>query len=123
MNNSNFKICSKVIGEGSTYFVIEEGQANLGDFDKALEMVEIASKTGANAIEFQLAKAQDFYIKSHKGYQIYKEREFSDSQLLDLVYFTREKNLDLIVSPLTSKMIGQMVNNGCSAFNINASDL
>ncbi|MDP2685131.1 MAG: N-acetylneuraminate synthase family protein [bacterium] len=113
----------KEIGKGKTYFVIEEGQANLGNFEVALKMVDVAATTGADAIEFQLAKAGDFYIKSHNGYKIYKDREFSDSQLMELSSYTREKGLNLIVSPLTSKMIGQMAINGCSAFNINASDL
>jgi sialic acid synthase SpsE len=116
-------IGSKEIGTTNTYFIIEEGQANLGNFEKALKMVDIASQTGADAIEFQLAKASDFYIQSHKGYKIYSEREFSDSQLAELSSYTQKKGLNLIVSPLTSKMIDQMVENGCSGFNINASDL
>ena len=111
------------IGHNKTYFVIEEGQANLGNFDKSIEMIDAASKTGANAIEFQLAIASDFYIRNHMGYDIYKEREFSNSQLKELASFSNEKGLDLIVSPLTSKMIGLMAKYGCSAFNINASDL
>ena len=75
MNKSQFKIGSKVIGDGSTYFVIEEGQANLGNFELALEMIDLAASTGADAIEFQLAQAAEFYIKSHIGYGLYKERE------------------------------------------------
>lgn len=117
------KIGDKLIGSNDTYFVIEEGQANLGDFNKALEMIDVSAQTGADAIEFQLAKAGDFYIKSHKGYEIYKEREFTDSQLKELSVYSQEKGINLIVSPLTSKMIGQMASNGCSAFNINATDL
>jgi len=117
------KIGKHIIGSKRTFFIIEEGQANLGNFDKALKMVDIAAKIGADAIEFQLAKAGDFYIRNHKGYQIYKDREFSNSQLAELVSYTIEKDLNLIVSPLTSKMVEQMARNGCSAFNINASDL
>jgi N,N'-diacetyllegionaminate synthase len=123
MNKSQFKIGSKVIGDGSTYFVIEEGQANLGNFELALEMIDLAASTGADAIEFQLAQAAEFYIKSHIGYGLYKEREFSDSQLLELVNYTTEKGLDMVVAPLSSKLIETMALNGCAAFNVNASDL
>lgn len=117
------KIDKYEIGRNATYFIIEEGQANLGDFEKALKMIDVASCTGANAIEFQLAKANDFYIKSHEIHKIYKEREFSDSQLAELSSYSKEKELNLIVAPLTSKMVDQMAKNGCSAFNVNASDL
>ena len=117
------KIDNNKIGPNNTYFVIEEGQANLGDFEKALKMIDVAAKTGANAIEFQLAQADDFYIKSHAGHQLYKQREFSDYQLKELVKYSKEQELDMIVAPLSSKLIGKMTLNGCSAFNINGSDL
>ena len=87
------KIDNNKIGPNNTYFVIEEGQANLGDFEKALKMIDVAAKTGANAIEFQLAQADDFYIKSHAGHQLYKQREFSDYQLKELVKYSKERSL------------------------------
>ena len=65
-----FKIGSRTIGAGSAFFVIEEGQANLGDFSKALAMIDAAAGTGADAIEFQLARADDFYVKSDPGHAI-----------------------------------------------------
>lgn len=123
MNNLKFKIGNKIIGEGSTYFIIEEGQANQGNFDVALKMIEAAAKTGADAIEFQIAQADEFYIKSHIGYQIYKDREFSESQLKELVAYTKKHGLDLIVAPFSVGIINVMASYGCAAFNVNASDL
>ena len=58
------KIGQKLINNKSTFFVAEEGQANLGDFNYALKMIDAASQTGVDAIEFQLAYEDDFYIKS-----------------------------------------------------------
>jgi len=123
MNKSHFKIGSKVVGEGSTYFVIEEGQANLGNFEIALKMIDLTASTGADAIEFQLAIAKDFYVKNHDGYEYYLKKEFSNIQLDELISYTKEKNLDLVVAPFSPKIIEYMADNGCTAFNINASDL
>jgi N,N'-diacetyllegionaminate synthase len=117
------KIGSSEIGLKNTYFIIEEGQANLGDFGAALEMIRVAAGTGADAIEFQLATADDFYIRDHHGYNIYKEREFSDSQLIELCSCAKEHDLDLIVAPFSLHIIEVMAANGASAFNINGSDL
>jgi len=41
------RIGTKNIGSDSQYFVIEEDQANLGNFDKALQMIDVANETGA----------------------------------------------------------------------------
>lgn len=113
----------KEIGSGKLFFIIEEGQANLGDFDKALKMIETASNTGADAIEFQLAKAEDFYVQNHEGYEIYKRREFDDSQLTDLILYTKNSGMEFIASPLSSKLVESLTKFGCSGFNVNASDL
>jgi sialic acid synthase SpsE len=123
MIDSTFKIGSKIIGKEDIFFVIEEGQANLGDYNKALSMIDIAAETGADAIEFQLARAADFYVKNHQHFETYLKREFSDSQIKDLVTYTKSKGLEFIAVPLTSRLIAPLADAGCSGFNINASDL
>lgn len=107
----------------SLFFVVEEGQYNQGDFSKALRMVELAAIAGADAIEFQLAIAEDFYIRDHSGYAIYKNREFSHLQLSELVMCCRHNNIEMVVAPFSNRIIESMASFGCSAFNINASDL
>lgn len=117
------KVGSRIIGGTSLFFVIEEGQANLGAFDKALQMIDSAATTGADAIEFQLAKAADFYVKDDLGYQTYLKREFTDTQIKKLVRYTKSKGLEFIATPLSHKIITKLADWGCSAFNINASDI
>lgn len=114
---------SKKLNNSELYFIIEEGQFNEGAFDKAIAMIEVAGKTGANAIEFQLAYADDFYIKSENGYSIYKKREFSDDQLKELVSFTHKQKLDFIATCLSHKLVKKMASFGADSFNINASDI
>jgi len=116
-------IGSKRIGTGDLFFVIEEGQANLGDFEKALSMIDYAADAGADAIEFQLARADDFYVKNHPGYEIYLKREFSETQLIKLISKVKEKGLEMIAVPLSHRLVNPLVKAGCSAFNVNASDL
>jgi len=105
------------------FFIVEEGQFNLGDFQKALQMIELTSLTGASAIEFQLAYADDFYIKSEDGHSIYKQREFSDQQLKQLVDFSKHNNLEFVATCLSHRLVPKMASFGCSAFNVNASDI
>lgn len=116
-------IAKHSIGGDQLFFVIEEGQFNRGNFTQALRMIELTAETGADAIEFQLAYADDFYVFSHPGHGIYKQREFSDKQLKELVSATMKHGLELVVTPFSNQIVLKMAKFGCSAFNINASDL
>ncbi len=117
------KIGSKIIGAEDLFFVVEEGQANLGSFKKALSTIDTIAATGADAVEFQLAKADDFYVKQDPGHKIYLKREFTDTQIRDLIAYARNKGMEFIAVPLSHKIIEPLAKWGCSAFNINASDL
>ena len=116
------RIGSKEIGP-SLFFSAEEGQANLGDFQMALTMVDIAADAGVDAIEFQLARAADFYVASHPGYEKYAKREFSDAQHRALVERAHHRGIAFIAAPLSHKLIPSLRQVGCDAFDINASDL
>ena len=109
--------------EKELYFVVEEAQFNLGNYDKAIQMIEMTSLTGADAIEFQLAYADDFYIRSESGYAIYKTREFSNDQLQQLVSTAHQNKLHFVATCLSYKLVRKMAAFGADAFNINASDI
>lgn len=120
---NTFSIGKRDITKGDTPFIIEEGQANLGQMPVALEMIQEAAHAGADGIEFQLALADDFYVRSHPGYEIYKTREFSAAQLAQLVYTAHDAGLGFIACALSARLVKPLTEAGCDAFNINASDL
>lgn len=120
---TTLKIGSRIIGGNGLFFIVEEGQANQGDLEKALRMVDAAASAGSDAIEFQLAKAKDFYVKNDPGYKVYLRREFKNGQLKKLIDYTKAKDLEFIAVPLSHNLVEPLVKFGCSAFNINASDL
>jgi sialic acid synthase SpsE len=104
-------------------FVIEEGQFNQGDFDKAILMIELANMVGADAIEFQLARADEFYIESHPMYDLYKSREFSDEQINKLVIACHQHKLKFVATCLGKSLISKLAVFGADYYNINASDI
>ena len=54
------RVGDREIGPGHpTFFIAEEGQANQGNLDLALQMIRVAAWAHADAIEFQLAIADD----------------------------------------------------------------
>ncbi|MEE2753542.1 MAG: N-acetylneuraminate synthase family protein [Candidatus Latescibacterota bacterium] len=114
----------KTIGEGhQTFFVAEEGQYNNGRFPVALEMIDLAADSGADAIEFQLAIADDFYIPSHPLHAIYVERQFSPAKLEQLFFKGIERGIPVYASPLSSNLVEKLAKMGCPLFNITSSDI
>ncbi len=116
-------IGSKEVRKGFLFFAVEEGVANLGNFSRACSMIEAAALTGADAIEFQLLRAADFSVRHDPKYDFYQQLEFSDIQLAELVQHAAQSGLEFIAAALTDTLVEPMVRAGCSAFNINASDI
>ena len=118
------RIGDRQIGSGHpTFFVADEGQANQGNLVLALEMIRIAARAGADAIEFQLAIADDFYVRSDPGHAIYKSREFAADQLRQLFATGKEVGIIAYAAPLSSRLVTVLADLGCQLFNINSSDL
>jgi sialic acid synthase SpsE len=118
------RIGDRQIGPGHpAYFVAEEGQANQGNVDVALEMIRVAATVGAEAIEFQLALADDFYVRTHPGHAIYKQREFTAPQLQRLFSTAQEAGIVAAAAPLSSRLVPVLADLGCALFNVNSSDL
>ena len=119
----NIKIGNKIINEHSNFFIIEEGQANWGDFNKALKMIDTAVEAGGDAIEFQFAIPNDFYIKTHPYIDVYKKNQFQLDKMIEIVDYCKNKGIEIIVTPFSHNLVSPLTKAGCSAFNINASDI
>lgn len=117
------KIGKKEIRQDGLFFIIEEGQANWGDFDKAIKMIDLASECGADAIEFQFAIPEDFYVKGHPYLEVYKKNQLSVDKMIKLIKYSLSKGLEFITAPLSHNLIEPLTVAGTSAFNINASDI
>jgi sialic acid synthase SpsE len=117
------KVGSRTVGGKDLFFTVEEGMANLGDYNKALMMIDAAAATTADAIEFQLVIASDLCVRSHPIFDFCLNCEFSNSQIAGLVARAKERGLEFLAVPLSNRLVEPLVKAGCSAFNINASDL
>ena len=115
------RIGNHFIDKDNLFFIVEEGNANNGDLNKAFHMIDLAAKSGADAIEFQLAIASDFYVKKDRGFEGYKNREFSNHQIKQLVQRTSQNGIEFIAAILSRKLIEFVVNAGCAAITVNAS--
>ena len=48
------RIGNHFIDKDNLFFIVEEGNANNGDLNKAFHMIDLAAKSGADAVKFQI---------------------------------------------------------------------
>ena len=81
----NFKIHDKYIGEDYPCFIIAEAGVNHnGSLDKALELVDIAKSSGADAVKFQTFKAENLNLPNapKSNYHIFYYQEMIKTNLV-----------------------------------------
>jgi pseudaminic acid synthase len=111
--NKQFKIDGCLVGEGCPPYVIAEMSANHGnDLNKAIEIVRLAKKCGANAIKIQTytadtltlnCKSKVFEAKgAWKGvylYDLYSDASMPWEWTIELQKVAKEEQISLFSSP------------------------
>lgn len=121
---TTLRIGGKTCGDGHEPLMFaEEGQANQGNFDLALQMINHAAGAGADGIEFQLFLAEDMYIRRDPIYSLYLKNELSNDQIAGLVKAAHEQRLTFQAACLSPNLVEACVTAGVDSFCVNASDL
>ena len=89
------KIKNYEIGKNFPPFIIAEAGINHnGEISKALEMIEVAKKTGLNAIKFQTFKASEFIVDTTQTYTYRSQgKEITESmfEMFERCEFSKEE--------------------------------
>jgi N,N'-diacetyllegionaminate synthase len=136
--SKNFCIGNHNIGVDRCYIIAEVGSNHDGDKSRAFEMIRLAAQAGANAVKFQLFKADhiaaniDFpetrlegpFAKFGKNvYDLYKDMELPDSWLKELKACCQEQGVDFLVTPFDEKSADQIMQVGVPALKIASFEL
>ena len=114
----------KILGPNHAPIMIaEEGQANQGSHDLALQMCEKAKVAAADGIEFQFFLADDMYVRDDSGHKIYKQRELTLKQMKLIIEYAKSLGLLVQIAGLSPKVIEFCATVGVDSFCINATDL
>ena len=94
------KLGNKIIGKGKKTFVIAEiGINHQGDFQKCKTLIKEASKCGADAAKIQLVNLEESYNEDTKSFKEFKNKSFSDQQLITLKKFAKKNNILFFYTP------------------------
>ena len=104
---------SQYLEDNKTPFIIAEvGINHNGDMDLAKKSIKIAYEMGATAVKIQTFKASSLCAETSQYYKLFKNCEFTESQLIELYDFANNNNI-----PLFSTVFDEWAVDICSSFN------
>ncbi len=94
------KLRNKIIGNGKKTFIIAEiGINHQGNFEKCKKLIKEASKCGADAAKIQLVNVGESYNEDTKSFKEFKNKSFSDQQLITLKKYAKKNNILFFATP------------------------
>lgn len=137
MLNHKIKISHKNISNHSpTYIIAEAGVNHNGSEELSLEMISVASKSGANAIKFQTfdtnklvskdAKSAAYQIKSTNEpnqFSLLKKLELSRESLLKIFEKCQDLNIEFLSTPFDLDSAGFLVELGMKKIKIPSGEI
>ncbi len=82
-----------------TFIIAEIGINHNGRFQKCLNMIKLASRSGADAVKIQTINVDESYHKSSRSYQVFKNKDFSLLQIKQLKRFSKKMGLTFFSTP------------------------
>ena len=132
----SIKIGNKCIGEGCSCFVIAEAGANFRisedpekNFGHALKLIDIAVEANADAVKFQIYRAERMYTKTKSGSIEYlgkKEKIYDTISNLEVPYewlpklkdYCDKKGIIFLATPFDEESADELEKVGMPAFKI-----
>jgi N,N'-diacetyllegionaminate synthase len=104
------KLGKKWIGEGEpVYIIAEAGSNHNGSFEQAQRLIEVAAEAGADAVKFQMFRAEalyprragtsDYLASSRSIYEILHDAEMPPAWIPHLAAYSCERGIDFLSTP------------------------
>lgn len=119
-------IGSRTAGEGSPVFIVAEIGSNFdGDFEKAKTLIATARKCGADAVKFQLFRADEFVHPVHERemYEAVKRNELPREWAGDLKKYAESLGFVFLATPFDLEAVDLLARLDVSAIKIASSDI
>ena len=121
------KIGDRWVGEGErTYIIAEAGSNHNGDFANAIKLIDTAVDAGADAVKFQIFKAENLYSKNTPGfqslnnqdvYELIKKIETPREWISKLSDHCKSAGIEFMATPFDNEAV-DLLNEHTSAFKI-----
>ena len=109
----------------NTFVIAEAGANHNRDFNQALELINVAKKSGASAVKFQTYSSETLYSKNtpdFAGYkninQLIKDIELPREWQKDLKQYCDEQNIEFMSTPFDEQAVDELVGLGVKRLKI-----
>ena len=89
----------KVSIDGPSYIIAEIGINHNGSIRKCKKLIKEAFKCGADAAKLQIVNPDNSYEKNHPSYKAFKNKDFSFSELKELIQYSNKLGITLFATP------------------------
>jgi sialic acid synthase SpsE len=121
--NKKIKIGKRWIGDGEPVFIIAEAGSNHNKkLGQAMKLIDVASQSGADAVKFQLFKAEKLYRKGDPAFDVVKANELPREWVNKLAGYSRKKGLIFLASPFDTESVDLLYSIGVQAYKCASSE-
>lgn len=102
----NIRIGNRLVGEGQPTFIIAEvGSNHNRDLVQAKKLIDVASESGADAVKFQLFKADVLYKRHDPMFKVMKENEVPREWVKELSKYANDRGIMFLASPFDREAV------------------
>ena len=118
------KIGDRIIGDGRPCFIIAEAGINHnGNLEIAKQLVDSAAKAGADAVKFQIYKAEEFCSTNSEYFDTFKSIEFSTDEWTEISEYAIKRDIIFTASVFGEESADLLDALGSQVFKIASGDL
>ena len=118
------RIGNKFIGDGEPVFAIAEVAASHeGSLEQAKRLLEVSQEVGADAVKFQVFRADELVVASHPMYHTFKELEFSPEQWLELLDYSRKLGIIFLADVFDIPSLELMDRPGVKGYKVHLTNI
>lgn len=135
---NRIEIDRRTVGEGESCFIIAEAGVNHnGSVDCAKKLIDTAKWAGADAVKFQIFKAEDIVIpqaekaeyqknttcQDESQFDMIKKLELSEEEFRYLASYAKEKDILFLSTPFSCKSVNLLEEMDISAYKIASGEI
>ena len=123
MLNNTITINDTVLGKHHSPYVIAEAGSNFNqDLETARQLIDIAADAGANAVKFQLFRADSLYPNGGELFEVFKAIELNSDWVPILADHAKQRDIDFLASAFDVASLGILEEVGVLAHKIASSE-
>lgn len=118
------KIKNRIIGENEpTFFIAEMACAHQGIVQNARDLVDVAVKAKADAVQLQVFKKEAYMSPLYKDYELINRLELSQDDWLKVIKFIKNEDILFFAAAYDLESIKFLLKNEVDAFKIHSADI